>query len=440
MTTMPHRVVVVGGGLAGLSAAIAAARDGASVALLERASEPGGRAITTSTKGFLFNIGPHALYAGAEEMLVDLGVTVAGGYPPLNRTVAWRGGRRYRLPLGPGSLLTTGLLGVRDKVEAGRLLVGLRSIDTRPLQGITAREWLDTAIRSPRVRALIESTFRVTSYANAPEIASAAAHLDQLQAALGRNPVRYIDGGWQTIVDGLRERAVEAGVSIRTAARVDTVMPSEDGWRLRLASREELRADAVILATSPREAAQMIEGIAAPTLAGWASGSTPVQAAALDIALSRAPRPRQNCSIGIDRPLYFSIHTAAARLAPDGGAVIHALMYLPPAGDHNYIAIERELEWLVDQLQPGWRDLLVHRRFLPHVTVSNAFVTAAGGGLPGRPGPAVPGEPGLFVAGDWVGPTGMLTDAALASGMAAGRLAAAVESTRVGGRGGSVGS
>jgi hypothetical protein len=56
--------------------------------------------------------------------------------------------------------------------------------------------------------------------------------------------------------------------------------------------------------------------------------------------------------------------------------------------------------------------------------VSHGLVTAARGGLAGRPGPAVPGEPRLFVAGDWVGPEGLLADASLDSGRRAGELAA----------------
>jgi phytoene dehydrogenase-like protein len=394
---------------------------------MERASAPGGRAATSSTKGFLFNIGPHALYPGAEAMLGELGVSVVGGHPPLNRTVAWRNGERYRLPLGGASLLATGLLGMRDKLEAGRILAGLGRMDTGPLQGVTVRDWLDAEVGSRRVRGLLEALFRVASYGNGPGIASAGAHLDQLRAA-SRRPVRYLDGGWQTIVDGLRARAIEAGVTIRTAARVERVEHSGGAWHVRLARGEDLRADAVIVATGPAEAAQMVGGPAAPVFARWAAEAAPVQAAALDIALSRLPRPRQNYSIGIDRPLYFSVHTAAARLAPGDGALVHALMYLPAGATHDYEAAERELEWLVDELQPGWREAVVHRRFLPHITVSNALVTAASGGLPGRPGPQAPGAPGLFVAGDWVGPVGMLADAALASGMAAGRLASAVAS------------
>jgi phytoene dehydrogenase-like protein len=49
------------------------------------------------------------------------------------------------------------------------------------------------------------------------------------------------------------------------------------------------------------------------------------------------------------------------------------------------------------------------------MVVSNALVTAAAGGTAGRPGAAVPGIANLYVAGDWVGPDGMLADASLAS-------------------------
>jgi hypothetical protein len=56
------------------------------------------------------------------------------------------------------------------------------------------------------------------------------------------------------------------------------------------------------------------------------------------------------------------------------------------------------------------------------MTVSNAIVTAAQGGQKGRPGPEVPNIPGLYVAGDWVGPDGLLSDAALASAREAARL------------------
>ena len=48
--TFRPRVAVVGGGLAGLAAAVAAARAGAAVTVFERSKEPGGRASTSDER------------------------------------------------------------------------------------------------------------------------------------------------------------------------------------------------------------------------------------------------------------------------------------------------------------------------------------------------------------------------------------------------------
>jgi phytoene dehydrogenase-like protein len=85
---------------------------------------------------------------------------------------------------------------------------------------------------------------------------------------------------------------------------------------------------------------------------------------------------------------------------------------------------ERELERLLDLTQPGWRDEVVTRRFLPELTVSGALPSVRWEQSEGPRGPAVPGTDGLFVAGDWVGPDGMLADRAIQSGKRAGLAAA----------------
>jgi phytoene dehydrogenase-like protein len=103
-----------------------------------------------------------------------------------------------------------------------------------------------------------------------------------------------------------------------------------------------------------------------------------------------------------------------AQLAPEGGAMIHVARYLDDATPEPK-AIERQLERVLDQLQPGWREVVIERRFLPYMVAASALATAADGGLAGRPGPQVPEAPGLYLAGDWIGPEGWLADASLAS-------------------------
>ena len=56
--------VVVGGGLAGLTAANALAGEGRKITLLEQSERLGGRAITQQDRGYLLNLGPHALHRG----------------------------------------------------------------------------------------------------------------------------------------------------------------------------------------------------------------------------------------------------------------------------------------------------------------------------------------------------------------------------------------
>jgi phytoene dehydrogenase-like protein len=126
-------------------------------------------------------------------------------------------------------------------------------------------------------------------------------------------------------------------------------------------------------------------------------------------------------ALGIDEPSYYSVHSAVARLGPDGAAMVHVARYLGDATPEPKL-MEHQLEGVLDRLQPGWREVVVERRFLPHMAAASALPTAADGGLSGRPGPEVPEAPGLYVAGDWVGPDGWLADGALASARRAATL------------------
>jgi hypothetical protein len=173
-------------------------------------------------------------------------------------------------------------------------------------------------------------------------------------------------------------------------------------------------ARAAVLAVGPATAKALLGD------ASFGEGLVPARAACLDLGLSALPRAKNQFALGLDAPTYFSVHSATAHLcdAP-GSATISVMKYLDPDAPSDPRANERELEELVDRLQPGWRDVTMARRYLPSLVATNAIAIA------GRPRPAIdaPRTRGVFLAGDWVGPEGMLADAAMASAKGAARAA-----------------
>ncbi len=414
-------VLIVGGGIAGLVAATFAARAGQRVLLLEAVSEFGGRARTRETDdGFLFNLGPHALYrAGrAGAVLRELELSLAGGPPPTEGALALCEERVHSLPTGFVSLLSTSLLGLAEKFELSRFLSGLPRIDCAEHDHEPLARTLERRLRHPRVRALVSALVRLSSYAHAPQQQSGGAALRQFQLSLGG--VRYLDGGWRSLVAALTDAARKAGAELRGAARVSSVEREGSGYCVRLAAGEPIRAAAVVLATTPAEASALFDGGHDEHLRRVAHEAVPVRAAALDLGLSRLPNPRAGFLLGIDQPLYFSVHSKVARLGPAGSAVIHVARYLEPGESPSRETVSAQLEALVDRLQPGWRECVRSRSLARDLPVASALSLAARGGCAGRAPVAHPRYAGLFCAGDWAGHEGELADASFSSGRAAG--------------------
>jgi hypothetical protein len=176
-----------------------------------------------------------------------------------------------------------------------------------------------------------------------------------------------------------------------------------------------LPCGAVIVATDPQQAHRLLGDLMPPLASCF-----PVCVAALDVALRHLPSKRTIFAVGIDDPICFSADSAIARVAPNDGAVVHVAKYLR-SGTHGTTHDEHHLERTLDLLQPGWREVVVHRRFLGTVVVSHALVSAESGGFSGRPSGRIANVDNVFLAGDWVGPVGQLADASVASGIHAAR-------------------
>lgn len=413
--------VVVGAGIGGLLAAITAAkaRPDRTVVVLEP-RPAGGRARCDVRDGFTFNRGPRALYVKgpADVALRAVGVdTSTGGKPVVAGGAAWSGGELHRFPGGPLDSLRTTLLTPGQKVALSRALAAAWRADDRSTSELTVSDWLDAHHLEGPPRHVIEALVRVSTYANAPDRFAAGPALANVRAGI-RPGVRYLDGGWQSIVDRLLAIAADEGVVLATGSASSVRSSADGGVVVTTDDRSEVRAGAaVISAGGPDAAASLLGG--APV--SWGDLAPPVTAACLELGVVRPPQRR--FALGIDVPVYLSTHCPPARLAPPGQAVVHVMRY--QAASEEIPAADQQEQLRAFARQVGIADEeIVTERFLARMIVAGTLPVAANGGFAGRPRVEVAEHPGVLLVGDWVGPTGLLLDAVAASATTAGQLAA----------------
>ncbi|WP_028777427.1 phytoene desaturase family protein [Shimazuella kribbensis] len=404
-----YDAVVVGGGLAGLTAAIYLAKAEKSVILLEKAAQLGGYAQTTEKNGALFNFGPHAMYEGgaALQILAEMDCLPPGGYAKKTNSglIGIKQGEIVHIPTD---------LTDDENQEWVNLMGGLQNIDVEAINGISIRQWTEEKIKHSRVKEFFYGMCRQWAYCDDSTVLSAGYVIRQGQ--LAGNGVRYVEKGWQTVVQILAEKAVQLGVEIQTNCKVEHVY-HQDGvvHGVNFADGTNISTSNVVIALGPNEASRLVPGSDEMSLGSWKEQSRPLYAACLDVALKQLPRSDQVFAIGLDQPFYFGVHSLSVSLSNNGSHVLHVLKYNDDKVKTDAKMDKKELMELLELLQPGWEQEVVATRFLPKILVANDTHTAAHNGAGSAPHPSVPEIKGLYVAGDWVGQEGRLADCSMAS-------------------------
>jgi squalene-associated FAD-dependent desaturase len=260
-------VIVVGGGLAGCTAALDCADAGAQVTLVERRSRLGGLTWSFDHDNFAVDNGQHVFLrcctaylaflqriGSAGDVTVQDRLDIAvldpapGGAPRLARL------RRNRLPapfhLGP-ALLRYRHLSLADRLRIGRAAWPLQRLrlDDPQLDQVTFAEWLAARGQSPSaVRALWDLITVATINLPAAQ-ASAAMGAKVFQTGL-LSDTAAADVGWSNVplrtLHGERAATAlgRAGVEVLTGRRVHQVRDGE----VALETGETLTADAVVVA------------------------------------------------------------------------------------------------------------------------------------------------------------------------------------------------
>lgn len=414
-----YDAAVIGGGLAGLIAALDLAEAGKTVAVLEKSNRMGGRAITVNKNGALFNLGGHALYRGGEayEILQSHGVKLAGKKPSTKGWAIW-GNKVLPMPGDATGMMSSALLSWSGKMELVGLILKIAKTRVNLIRRITLRDWAEKEIRDPMVRHIFYSLCRTSTYAQDPDYQLADPVLRQVQRVL-KSGVLYLDGGWQTIVDQLREKATQRGVDFLPNKTVAEIQ-HEDGAvrRIRFADDALMDVSHVISTVSPADTFRITRDAENTVLRRWKEEARPAMAACLDLGLRKLPVPDHNFALGVDQSVFFTNHSRAAKLSEDGTIVVHLMKYNGP-GECDPKADLSLLEQTMSLLQPGWEKEVVARQYLPNIAVVHDHVHLGRSEI--SVGPSVPEISGLYVAGDWASHGEMLADAAVASGRRAAR-------------------
>ncbi|PJN36058.1 FAD-dependent oxidoreductase [Streptomyces sp. CB02959] len=375
MTRRP--LTVIGGGFAGLTAAISAAEAGATVTLHEAHRTLGGRA-RTADGPYRTNDGPHALYRrgphwswlrqrGLLRPLAALPLRDAAGLRFFHR-----GGLHRMPPLG---------------------LLKLRAHRTAPVER-DFLTWARTRTDDATARAAAHYV-GVATFHHDPGSLSAAFVQERLRRSTHLPPeAHYPAGGWGTLIERMARHARDLGVRIETGSRVDA-----------------LPEDRPVVVATHLDSARSLLG---DDRLHWTGTRTVL----LDLAV-RTRRGDPFALSGLDFPGWIERFTCQdPTLAPRGEQLLQGQIGIAP--DEARADGEARAERLLDAGFPDWRDRTAWRR------TSLATGRTGAVDLPGtswRDRPAIDRGNGVYLAGDQVAAPGVLCEVSFTSALEAVSLA-----------------
>jgi oxygen-dependent protoporphyrinogen oxidase len=325
-------VIVIGGGISGLSAAHRLLAGGASVTLLEGTGRLGGKLHTGDLAGALrVDLGAESMLARRPEgvdLARSVGLDDALQPPTTARAGLWTRGALRPMPTGhlmgvPGDpaalggvLSADGLARVAEDAVLPRTEVGEDIAVGDYVAARVGREVVDRMVEPLLGGVYAGDPYRISLRAAVPalyEIAraersllagvrafqerTAAASSDAPDADRRPKPVFMgIDGGIGRLPRAVADACRRAGADIRTRATVRRLRPAAGAgagagrWRVELDAGETLTADAVLVATPAPAAARLLRG-PAPAAAAELDAVEYASMALITMAFRRSDLP-----------------------------------------------------------------------------------------------------------------------------------------------------
>jgi protoporphyrinogen/coproporphyrinogen III oxidase len=255
-------VVVVGGGVSGLSFAWHAARSGRRVLVLEASERVGGCLDSRRTaSGYWYELGAHTCYNSYSALLEIIEGT------GLRDRIVPRGDARKRFAfLRDGTLDVLGPISVLLRFDKGELLRNVFRGMRAPKEGASTCGWYSGVVGKRNYSRILAPFLSAVPSQNVDAFPVAGPGSLFKKRARRKDVVKSftLDGGLGTVTDAM---AAAKGVEVRTAAPVREVRRAGAGYEVRLADGSVVTAPVAAVAVPPSMASAMLRADF-PDLAG----------------------------------------------------------------------------------------------------------------------------------------------------------------------------
>jgi squalene-associated FAD-dependent desaturase len=408
-------VTVVGGGLAGITAALDCADAGASVTLLESRGRLGGAAYSFTREGIHADNGQHVFLrccTDYRELLERIGagdaVTLQDRLeipvlsPARRPARLWRSGLPAPLHLAP-AMSRYSLLGLGARAGVARAMRALDKVDVDDpaADARSFADWLAEHGQSEQAIDAIWSLIIRPTLNLEPRDASLAQAAYVFQVGLLRDRAAGDIGYARAPLSEIHDRATgaalaRAGVEVGLRRGVTAIVPDGGRFRVELNGAPTVASDVVIVAVQPDRLARLAPAAAGVDRAALAQlGTSPI--VNLHFVFDRRVTEHEFAA-GVDTPVqWFFDRTRSAGLERGQYLVISLSAADDELGTTSTELRER-YEKALRELLPGAGEAAIETFFVTREHA--ATFRASPGARAHRPGPRTR-LPGLVIAGSW---------------------------------------
>ena len=362
------RVLVIGAGLAGLSAALAATSAGHHVVIIEKSKRIGGRGTSQHIDGFAIGYGPHFI---------------------LNK--------------GPLMKLATKL----SKVKVAKLPLRLHRIESVGNGMIRPKGNPQKVVENKKA---LKSKDATNPHVKSAQLISGwGIDSESRYQALAKGNLSCVGEGWSGLVGRLAMALDEVGVLIDSNLEVVSI---EQG-KVHLKDGRTIETDVIILACGYSKTRKLVSELTSITTQKGLPENDPITASIVDVSLDSKPLQQLQAIVDAENNMAIfdmkNIHPAVGV----SGSLLSAIAI---GGSDQFNSPQQRLDSLyafLDDRASGWRNHIISERGQSKITLH-----------------ANPNSPiqfdifsnhNVLLAGDWIDNEYSLADAAVESGRQCGR-------------------